>query len=209
MAPHAQHLRNGTKMGSLELVDTMIKDGLWDAFNGYHMGTTAENVAEEHQIAREDQDKFALRSQQRAGAAIASGFFAEEIVRVHAKDAKGKAVTVEVLAGVKAVDIVGITKGRGYSGVIKRHGFGGQRATHGVKKVPRHMGATGSLAAWRGGGRPKKGKKMPGHYGHDRVTSRNLQVVRVDVANNLLLVRGAVPGPPGGMVVIKETNKVS
>jgi len=121
----------------------------------------------------------------------------------------GQEVTVAALEGVKAVDVVGVTKGRGYQGVMKRHGFKGQRATHGVKKVHRHMGGTGSLAAWRGGGRPKKGKKMPGHYGHDRVTSRNLQVVRVDVANNLLLVRGAVPGPPGGMVVIKETNKVS
>jgi len=76
----------------------------------------------------------------------------------------GATWTVQSLEGVKAVDVVGITKGRGFSGVIKRHGFGGQRATHGVKKVHRHMGGTGSLAAWRGGGRPKKGKRMPGHY---------------------------------------------
>ncbi|MFO0870154.1 MAG: 50S ribosomal protein L3 [Pirellulales bacterium] len=120
----------------------------------------------------------------------------------------GQALTVASLEGVKAVDVVGVTKGRGYAGVIKRHGFGGQRATHGVKKVHRHMGGTGSLAAWRGGGRPKKGKKMPGHYGHDRVTARNLKVVRIDAEKNLLLVRGAVPGPAGACVVIRETNKV-
>ncbi|MFO0901380.1 MAG: 50S ribosomal protein L3 [Pirellulales bacterium] len=121
----------------------------------------------------------------------------------------GQSLTVETLSGVKAVDVVGITKGRGYAGVIKRHGFGGQRATHGVKKVHRHMGGTGSLAAWRGGGRPKKGKKMPGHYGADRVTSRNLSVVRIDSEKNLILVGGAVPGPAGGYVMIRETNKVS
>jgi len=121
----------------------------------------------------------------------------------------GQCLTVEVLAGVKAVDVVGITKGRGYAGVIKRHGFGGQRATHGVKKVHRHMGGTGSLAGWRGGGRPKKGKKMPGHYGDDQVTSRNLSVAKIDAENNLLMVCGAVPGPPGSLVVIQATNKVS
>jgi large subunit ribosomal protein L3 len=120
----------------------------------------------------------------------------------------GQQITVDVLQEVKAVDVTGITKGRGFSGVMKRHNFAGQRATHGVKKVHRHGGTTGALAAWRGGGRPKKGKKMPGHYGTDRVTARNLRVVRVDVENNLLLVRGAVPGANGGLLIVKETNKV-
>jgi large subunit ribosomal protein L3 len=120
----------------------------------------------------------------------------------------GQQVTISDLAGVKAVDVTGITKGRGYAGVMKRHNFGGQRATHGVKKVHRHMGGTGSLAAWRGGGRPKKGKKMPGHYGNDRVTIRNLQVAKIDAENNLLMVLGAVPGPTGGMLMIRQTNKV-
>src|SRR5262249_36591319 len=83
-------------------------------------------------------------------------------------------VTVAAMNGVKAVDVIGITKGRGFQGVMKRHGFGGQRATHGVKKVHRHMGTSGGLAAWRGGGRPKKGKCMPGHLGNVQVTSRNL-----------------------------------
>jgi large subunit ribosomal protein L3 len=91
---------------------------------------------------------------------------------------------------------------------MKRHNFKGQRASHGVKKVHRHLGSSGGLAAWRGGGRPKKGKKMPGQYGVDRVTARNLKVVRVDVEQNLLLVRGAVPGANGGLLMIKPTNKV-
>ena len=70
------------------------------------------------------------------------------------------------------------------------------------------MGGTGALAANRGGGRMKKGKKMPGRYGNDRVTIRNLTVARIDVENNLLLIHGAIPGPNGSLVVIRETNKV-
>jgi len=120
----------------------------------------------------------------------------------------GQELKVSVLSDVKAVDITGVSKGRGYSGVIRRHNFAGQRATHGVKKTHREMGGTGALAANRGGGRMKKGKKMPGQFGHERVTSRNLKVVKIDAENNLLLVRGAVPGPNGGMVVVRETNKL-
>ena len=91
-APHCAHLRNGTKMGGLELVDTMIKDGLWDAFNGYHMGNTAENVAQKWQITREDQDKFALASQTKTEAAQKSGRFKDEIVPVTIKGRKGDVV---------------------------------------------------------------------------------------------------------------------
>jgi acetyl-CoA C-acetyltransferase len=91
-APHCAHLRNGTKMGDLALVDTMIKDGLWDAFNGYHMGQTAENIAARWQISREDQDRFAVTSQNRAEAARASGKFADEIVPVTVKGRKGDTV---------------------------------------------------------------------------------------------------------------------
>jgi len=82
LAPHCAHLRNGQKMGSLEFIDTMISDGLWDAFNGYHMGNTAENVAEKWQITREQQDAFAAASQQKAEAAQAAGKFRDEIVPV-------------------------------------------------------------------------------------------------------------------------------
>ncbi len=91
-APHAAHLRPGAKMGSVEFVDTMLKDGLMDAFHGYHMGTTAENVAEKWQITREQQDQFAARSQNKAEAAIKSGRFKDEIVPVTVKGRKGDTV---------------------------------------------------------------------------------------------------------------------
>nr|WP_200840709.1 acetyl-CoA C-acetyltransferase [Geminicoccus flavidas] len=91
-APHASYLRAGAKMGSVEMVDTMIKDGLWDAFNGYHMGNTAENVAEKWQITREQQDEFALASQNKAEAAVKSGRFKDEIVPVTIKTRKGDVV---------------------------------------------------------------------------------------------------------------------
>ena len=92
MAPHCAHLRSGTKMGSLEMVDTMIKDGLWDAFNGYHMGTTAENVAKQWQITRQMQDEFAVASQNKAEAAMKSGRFKDEITPVTIKSRKGDIV---------------------------------------------------------------------------------------------------------------------
>ncbi len=89
LSPHVTHLRNGTKMGDTQLVDIMIKDGLWDAFNGYHMGITAENVAEKWQITREEQDAFALESQKRAAAAMDAGKFKDEIAPVTIKHRKG------------------------------------------------------------------------------------------------------------------------
>jgi acetyl-CoA C-acetyltransferase len=95
MAPHAAYIRQGQKMGNLEMVDTMIKDGLWDAFNGYHMGTTAENVARQWQITRDDQDKFAVASQNKAEAAKKSGRFKDEIVPVTIKSRKGDIVVAE------------------------------------------------------------------------------------------------------------------
>ncbi len=91
-APHCVHLRDGAKMGDIQLVDTMIKDGLWDAFNGYHMGATAENVAEKWQLTRDDQDAFAAASQQKAEAAQKAGRFKDEIVAVTVKTRKGETV---------------------------------------------------------------------------------------------------------------------
>ena len=92
LSPHCMHLRNGVKMGNVEMIDTMIKDGLWDIFNGYHMGNTAENVAQKYQITRNDQDELAARSQQRAVAAMESGRFKDEIVPVTIKTRKGDQV---------------------------------------------------------------------------------------------------------------------
>ena len=92
MAPHCQHLRGGVKMGSFEMIDTMIKDGLWDAFNGYHMGTTAENVAKKWQITRRQQDEFAVASQNKTEAAMKAGKFKDEITSVTVKTRKGDVV---------------------------------------------------------------------------------------------------------------------
>jgi acetyl-CoA C-acetyltransferase len=92
MAPHCAHLRGGVKMGNYDLVDTMIKDGLWDAFNGYHMGTTAENVAKQWQITRQQQDELAVKSQNKAEAAMKSGRFKDEIAPVTIKSRKGDVV---------------------------------------------------------------------------------------------------------------------
>jgi len=91
-APHCAHLREGTKMGDLKMIDTMIKDGLWDAFNGYHMGNTAENIAKQWQITRQQQDEFAVGSQNKAEAAQKAGKFKDEIVPVTIKTRKGETV---------------------------------------------------------------------------------------------------------------------
>ena len=117
----------------------------------------------------------------------------------------GQELKVDVFSQTVAVDVVGTSKGRGTAGVMKRHGFAGQRASHGVKKVHRHPGTTGCNTDPH---RIFKGRKMAGHYGAVRRTVRNLKVVRVDVENNLLLVRGAVPGPNSGYLVIQQTNKL-
>ena len=128
-APHCLHLRNGTKMGDAQMVDTMIKDGLWDAFNGYHMGNTAENVAQKWQITREQQDQFAAASQQKAEAAQKAGRFKDEIVPVTIKTRKGDVVvdadeypkhgtTVEALAKLRpAFDKSGTVTAGNASGI--------------------------------------------------------------------------------------------
>ncbi|QDT12325.1 50S ribosomal protein L3 [Stieleria marina] len=117
----------------------------------------------------------------------------------------GATVTVEQFAEVKKVDVTGTSKGRGFAGVMKRHNFSGQRASHGVKKVHRHAGGTGCSAS---PSRLFKGRRMGGQYGNAKQTTRNLEVVRIDAENNLLLIRGAVPGPNGGFVSVRQTNKV-
>ena len=94
-APHCSHMRDGTKMGDVKFIDTMIKDGLWDAFNGYHMGNTAENVARQWQITREEQDRFAVASQNKAEAAKKAGKFKDEIVPVTIKTRKGETVVAD------------------------------------------------------------------------------------------------------------------
>jgi large subunit ribosomal protein L3 len=117
----------------------------------------------------------------------------------------GQVLKVDVFEKIAAVDVTGTSKGRGTAGLMKRHNFKGQRATHGVKKVHRHGGGT-SMNTFPA--RVFKGKRMAGRMGNVRFTSRNLKVVRVDLEHNLLLVRGAIPGPNGGYVIVRQTNKL-
>jgi large subunit ribosomal protein L3 len=135
--------------------------------------------------------------------------FVREIRQQSAADiadvTEGQTLTVEVFSAIKTVDVIGTSKGRGFSGVVKRHGFKGLRASHGVKRMHRHPGSSGPSAD---PAHTRKGIQKPGQYGHARITVRNLRVVRVDPTNNLLLVRGAVPGPNGGFLTVRQTNKV-
>ncbi len=117
----------------------------------------------------------------------------------------GQSLDVNLLASIKRVDVTGISKGRGTAGVMVRHNMAGQRATHGVKKVHRHAGSIGQSQF---PGHVHKGRRMAGQHGNVRRTARNLEVVRIDAENNLLLVRGAVPGANGGYLIIRQTNAV-
>jgi len=123
-------------------------------------------------------------------------------VRVDGADdlAPGQSVTVSLFKGARAVDVTGVTKGKGFTGVMKRWGFSGLGASHGVHRVHR---APGSIGASADPARVMKGTRMAGRSGHARRTVRRLKVVRVDEEKNLLLVRGAVPGPNGGCVTVR------
>ncbi|HEX4130193.1 MAG TPA: 50S ribosomal protein L3 [Pirellulales bacterium] len=146
-----------------------------------------------------------------AGAAVAdrAGSEPKRFIREFrgpAGDVKvGQVLDLKLLEGVVSVDVTGTSKGRGTAGLMKRHNFKGQRATHGVKKVHRHSGGTSANTF---PARVMKGKKMVGRMGNERSTMRNIRVVRIDAEQNLVLVRGAVPGPNGGYVIIRKTNKM-
>ncbi len=118
---------------------------------------------------------------------------------------EGQTLKVDVFNAIAKVDVTATSKGRGFAGVMKRHGFRGLRATHGVKRMHRHPGSSGPSAD---PARTQKGIRKPGQMGNVQVTVRNLEVVRVDLANNLLLIKGAVPGPNGGFITIRQTNSV-
>lgn len=116
----------------------------------------------------------------------------------------GQEIKVDVLAGAEFVDITGTSKGKGTAGVMKRHNFHGNRATHGVSRNHRLGGSIGNSST---PGEVYKGRKMAGRLGNDKVTVQNLKVVRVDAENNLLLVKGAVPGAKNGYLTIKAALK--
>ena len=119
----------------------------------------------------------------------------------------GDTVSVSIFDGVKYVDVIGTSKGKGTAGVMKRHHFGGQPASHGTERKHRSPGSIASRATWRGQcGKPKKGLRMAGHMGVDRVTTRNHPLVKIDAEQNLLLIKGALPGPNGGLLFIRKAT---
>ncbi len=116
----------------------------------------------------------------------------------------GSSLTVEVFSAGQLVDVTGTSKGKGYAGTVKRWNFGMQDATHGNSRSHRVPGSTGQCQS---PGRVFKNKKMTGHMGAERVTVQSLEVVRVDAERNLLLVKGAIPGAPGGDVIVRPAVK--
>jgi len=135
--------------------------------------------------------------------------FVREIRLVEPTDvAVGDTVTVEMFkeAEVKYVDVVGTSKGKGFQGGMKRWGFGGQPASHGVERKHRSPGSINAHASYLGGGRIKKGKKMAGQTGNTRVTVRCQALVDVDSDRNLLLIAGSIPGPNGGYVIVRKSK---
>ena len=130
-----------------------------------------------------------------------------EIKLKEATDRKpGDVVNVSAFDGVQYVDVVGTSKGKGTAGVMKRHHFGGQPASHGTERKHRSPGSLASRATWRGqSGKPKKGVRMAGHMGMDRVTTRNHPLVKVDAENNVLLIKGPLPGPNGSLLFVRKS----
>jgi large subunit ribosomal protein L3 len=121
----------------------------------------------------------------------------------------GQAITVADLEGIKFVDIVGTSKGKGFQGVMKRHNFAGLEDSHGVERKHRSAGSIGGHATNLGTGpKPKKGKRMAGHMGAERVTVRSLDVIHADPEKNLLVVKGPVPGPNGGDLYIRPSVRL-
>ena len=121
----------------------------------------------------------------------------------------GDTVDVSLFDEVQFVDVTGTSKGKGFAGVMKRHGFHGQPGSHGTERKHRSPGSIGGRATNRGfNGRPKKGLRLPGQMGNETVTTRNHPVVRVDKENNLLIVKGAVPGANQGLVTIREAKRL-
>lgn len=189
--------------------------------DGYHAIQLGFMDKKRKSAIRAERGHVASLDSKRAKAAAASGKplrekancepqkFIREFRTEAAPEAKvGDMITVKTFEGVAAVDVIGITKGRGTTGVMKRYSFGGLPASHGVKRHHRAAGSQAAHATDRGNsGKKKKGKKMAGQYGNERVTIRNLRVVRIDEESNLLLVKGAIPGANNGFVLVRPTNK--
>jgi large subunit ribosomal protein L3 len=133
--------------------------------------------------------------------------FREVRLKTPAEAELGATLKADIFNEVKFVDVIGTSKGKGTQGAMKRHGFKGQPATHGTERKHRSPGSIASHATWRGqSGKPKKGLRMAGRMGNERVTARKHPLVKVDLENNLLLIKGALPGPNGGILFVRQSR---
>jgi large subunit ribosomal protein L3 len=169
---------------------------------GHARKADAEPKKYVREIRQDDDVKATL--QVSSGALVGKGAIEEGAEAAPVDLELGMTLSVKLFDGIKSVDVTGTSKGRGFSGVVKRHGFKGLRATHGVKRMHRHPGSSGPSAD---PSRTRKGIRKPGQYGNARVTVKNLEVVRVDPANNLLLVKGAVPGHNDAFVTVCQNGR--
>ncbi len=122
----------------------------------------------------------------------------------------GDTITVSVFSEKELVDVIGTSKGKGFAGCMKRYGFGGFPASHGTERKHRAQGSIASFCSNAGmGAGIKRGKKMPGHMGFNRVTVKNHSLMAIDKENNLLVIKGAVPGPAGGYCIVRSSKKAN
>jgi len=160
-----------------------------------------------------DDVKASRMTKAKEGHAKKANATAKRCVREEKYDGKespykaGDTVTVAAFSEVKYVDVTGTSKGKGFAGGMKRHGFGGMPASHGTERKHRSPGSIAGHAANRGwGGKPAKGKRMAGHMGDVKITTKNLALITIDAEKNLLVVKGAIPGAAGGYVMIKQSK---
>ncbi len=186
--------------------------------DGYDAVQLAFGKKARRSVSRADRGQVAevggrrQKVRQAAGVAVAqrAGCEPAELMREFRCDGQphglevGSVVTADSFSDLKFVDVIGVSKGRGTAGVMKRHNFGGQRASHGAKRVHRHGGSIGQSAD---PSRVLRGTRMPGRYGSVRLTVRNLRLVRVDGDAGMVLVEGAVPGPNGGFLILRRSAK--
>lgn len=162
------------------------------------------------QVAFGDKDVRKLNSPERGHLEKAGVTSARKLLELKLDDISGydigQEIGVDVLTAGELVDVTAVSKGKGFAGTMKRHNFSGQKATHGVHRAHRKPGSVGACAT---PARVFKGTRMAGRMGGEKVTTLNLEVIEADATNGILLVRGAVPGPKGGTVIIRDAVKVT
>jgi len=176
-----------------------VKTAQSDGYNALQLGFD--------DVKRSRRKKPQIGHAKKANATVKS-FVREVRLDAETGQATGDELTVDIFQGVKFVDVVGTSKGKGFSGVVKRYGFKGQPASHGVERKHRSPGSI-SVVSGNTGRSIKKGKKMSGHAGHIRCTSKNHKIVAIDQENHLLIVKGSVAGPAHGFVVVSQAKTKS